>query len=61
MEVKMFEYIPIEKQAIHARAEAQKTATQAERNAANIDYIAMMSDIDIDIEPTENSEVSEIE
>ena len=44
----MFEFIPIEKQAIHARAEAQKTATQAEKNAANIDYIAMMADIDID-------------
>lgn len=55
----MFEFIPIEKQAIHARAEAQKATTQAERNAANIDYIAMMSDIDIDVEPTENSEVSE--
>lgn len=47
----MFEYIPIEKQISHAQAEAQAAATKAERNAANIDYIAMMSDIDIDIEP----------
>lgn len=53
----MFEYIPIEEQARHTAAEAQKTATQAERNAANIDYIAMMSDIDIDPE-TEEDEVS---
>lgn len=57
----MFEFIPIEKQAIRARAEAQKIATQTELNAANIDYIAMMSDIDIDVEPTENGEVSENE
>ena len=49
-------YIPIEEQARHAAAEAQKTATQAERNAANIDYIAMMSEIDID--PEEEDEVS---
>ena len=53
----MFEHIPIEEQARHAAAEAQKTATQAERNAANIDYIAMMSEIDIDPE-TEEDEVS---
>lgn len=44
----MFESIPIEKQAIHARAEAQLTQNLAEHNAANIDYIAMMADIDID-------------
>jgi hypothetical protein len=52
----MFEHIPIEAQARHAAAEAQKTATQAERNAANIDYIAMMSNIDID--PEEEDEVT---
>ena len=49
-------YISIEEQARHATAEAQLATTQAERNAANIDYIAMMSDIDID--PEEEDEVS---
>ena len=50
-------YIPIEEQARHAAAEARRATTQAERNTANIDYIAMMSDIDIDPE-TEEDEVS---
>lgn len=44
----MFEYIPIEKQIAHAVAESQAAATTAERNAANIDYIAMMSDIEVE-------------
>lgn len=53
---RLMKFIPIEEQARHTAAEAQKTATQAERNAADIDYIAMMSDIDID--PEEEDEVS---
>lgn len=44
----MFEFIPIEKQMKHTQAEAQLTQNLAEHNAANIDYIAMMADIDID-------------
>lgn len=44
----MFEFIPIEKQIAHAVAESQAAATMAERNAANIDYIAMMSDIKLE-------------
>lgn len=44
----MFEFIPIEKQIAHAVAESQAAATMAERNAASIDYIAMMSDIELE-------------
>lgn len=49
-------YIPISQQQRHTAAEAQTTATQAERNAAAIDYIAMMTDIDIDNDDEEAAE-----
>lgn len=49
MEVRqMFEFIPIEKQMKHTQSEAQLTQLLAEHNAANIDYLAMMADIDMD-------------
>lgn len=44
----MFEYIPIEKQIAHAVAESQAAAAMAERNVANIDYIAMMTDVELE-------------
>lgn len=44
----MFEFIPIEKQIAHAVAESQAAAAMAERNAANIDYIAMMTDVELE-------------
>ena len=44
----MFEFIPIEKQMKHTQSEAQLTQLLAEHNAANIDYLAMMADIDMD-------------
>lgn len=44
----MFEYIPIEKQIAHAVAESQAAAAMAERNAASIDYIAMMTDVELE-------------
>ena len=49
-------YIPISQQARHTNAEAQQTATQAEKNAADIDYIAMMMDVELDED--EDSEVT---
>lgn len=53
----MFEFIPIEKQIAHAVAESQVAATMAERNAANIDYIAMMTDVELESdEEAENDE-----
>lgn len=47
------QYIPISQQARHTNAEAQLTATQAEKNAADIDYIAMMTDVELDDDETE--------
>ena len=44
----VFEFIPIEKQIAHAVAESQVAATMAERNSANIDYIAMMTDVELE-------------
>lgn len=52
-------YIPISQQARHTNAEAQQTASQAEKNAAGIDYIAMM--MDVELEENEDSEVSDDE
>lgn len=58
MEVRqMFEFIPIEKQIAHAVAESQAAATMAECNAANIDYIAMMTDVEL--ESDEEAETDE--
>lgn len=47
------QYIPISQQIRHTSAEAQLTATQAEKNAADIDYIAMMMDVELDDEEIE--------
>lgn len=52
-------YIPIFQQARHTKAEAMQTATQAEKNAADIDYIAMM--MDVELEEDDDSEVSDDE
>ena len=52
-------YIPISQQARHTNAEAQQTATKAEKNAADIDYIAMM--MDVELEDEEEIEVAENE
>ena len=49
------QYIPISQQVRHTNAEAQLTATQAEKNAADIDYIAMM--MDVELEEEEEAEV----
>ena len=52
-------YIPISQQARHTNAEAMQTATQAEKNAADIDYIAMM--MDVELEDEEEIEVADDE
>ncbi len=49
-------YISIADQLRTERANTLILKEQAERNTADIDYIAMMSDIDID--PEEEDEVS---
>lgn len=52
-------YIPIAEQLRRERANNIALREQTERTAANVDYIAMMCDIDLDDENEE--EVSEIE
>ena len=39
---------------LREKAELENATASAERNAANIDYIAMMADIDIPTEDEEN-------
>lgn len=60
----MFEYkrrtlpIPAEKEFEYVRAQAEANEKLASRNIANIDYLAMMSDIElIDAEENENDEI----
>ena len=44
----MFGFIPISEQAVKERAKTAALTVENEKNAANIDYIAMMCDIDLD-------------
>lgn len=48
----MFEYIPIKKQLIKERAKNVQNVQENAKNAANIDYIAMMCDVELS-EPEE--------
>lgn len=43
----MFEFIPICKQLIKQRNKAVQAEQDNERNKANIDYIAMMCDVEL--------------
>lgn len=52
----MFEYIPIKKQLLKERAKNARTAQENAKNAANIDYIAMMCDVELENEETEESD-----
>ena len=54
----MFKYIPIEEQLIKEKNKnAQLSAENAEL-AANVDYLAMMCDVDLDEDTDEASEVN---
>lgn len=44
----MFGFIPASEQAIRERAKNAALAEVTSKNAANVDYIAMMCDIDLD-------------
>lgn len=43
----MFKYIPIAKQMIKERAKNVRNAQENARNAANIDYLAMMCGVEL--------------
>lgn len=54
-------YISIGDQLRKERAENIKLKEQSERNAANVDYVAMMCDIELETEDEIREEASEIE
>ena len=61
----MFGFIPAAEQAIRERVKNEALTEASNRTAANVDYIAMMCDIDLDsdteiineLEPTENGKI----
>lgn len=44
----MFGFIPAAEQAVRERAKSEALAEQNNKTAANVDYIAMMCDIDLE-------------
>lgn len=52
----MFRYISLQQQLIDERKKTAVLKAKTDRNAADIDYIAMMSDIELDAGETEGSE-----
>lgn len=56
----MVEYIPIEQRMLEALAEFESIKHTVERHQADIDYIAMMTDVELEAEEDENEpEISE--
>lgn len=53
----MVEYIPIEQRMLEALAEFEAIKHTVERHQADIDYIAMMTDVEL--EEDNESEISE--
>lgn len=52
----MFKYIPIEEQMAKKQIEINKVSTEEAKNRADIDYIAMMCDVELDSEDEEGDE-----
>ena len=52
----MFGFIPISEQAVKERAKAEALTVENDKNAANIDYIAMMCDVDLGDDDTDGDE-----
>ena len=49
----MFRYIPLKEQIMEERRRNAALQAQADKNASDIDYIAMMCDVALDEEETE--------
>ena len=49
----MFKYTSLKEQLIEERSKNAALKTQTDKNASDIDYIAMMSDIELDMEEFE--------
>lgn len=52
----MFKYIPIEEQIAKKQNEVDKVSAEEAKNRADIDYIAMMCDVELDSEDEEGDE-----
>ena len=52
----MFRYIPLKEQIMEERRRNAAVQTQADKNASDIDYIAMMCDVELDIDNNETEE-----
>lgn len=55
----MFKHIPLEKQLMEERKKSIAVKIQTEKNTADIDYLAMMSDIELDTGETEDDEIEQ--
>lgn len=55
----MFEYKSLKQQLIDERKKNAALKAQTDRNAADIDYIAMMSDIELDTGETEEDQIEQ--
>ena len=55
----MFKYTSLRDQLIEERNKNIALKAQADKNASDIDYIAMMSDIELDMGETEDDEIEQ--
>lgn len=55
----MFEYKSLKQQLIDERNKNVVLKAQADKNASDIDYIAMMSDIELDAGETEENQIEQ--
>ena len=52
----MFRYIPLREQVMEERRKNAALQARADKNACDIDYIAMMCDVELDIDNNETEE-----
>lgn len=55
----MFEYKSLKQQLIDERNKNVVLKAQSDKNTSDIDYIAMMSDIELDMGETEDDEIEQ--
>ena len=52
----MFRYIPLKEQVMEERRKNAALKTLLDKNSSDIDYIAMMCDVELDIDNNETEE-----
>lgn len=55
----MFRYTSLKEQILLERQKNVVLKAQADKNASDIDYIAMMSDIELDADETEEDQIEQ--